>query len=204
VSMIEVFADVRCPFTHVGLRRLVERRAERGLTDVAVHVRAWPLELVNNERLDPVMIGEEVAALRAQVAPDMFKGFDPSHFAATSIPGLMLAAAGYEHSLATGEQVSLALRDCLFEYGADIAHPDVLARLAAATGMRVPLVSVRARVLADWRDGQRRGVIGSPHFFVGNEGTFCPSLDIARREGQLRITGDPGAFDVLLDRCLDA
>jgi hypothetical protein len=26
VTTIEVFADVRCPFTHVGLRRFVQRR----------------------------------------------------------------------------------------------------------------------------------------------------------------------------------
>ena len=30
---IEVFADVLCPFTHVGLRRLVARRTELGRDD---------------------------------------------------------------------------------------------------------------------------------------------------------------------------
>jgi predicted DsbA family dithiol-disulfide isomerase len=204
MSTIEVFADVRCPFTHVGLRRLLERRAERGHTDVAIRVRAWPLELVNDEPLDPIMIGEEIAALRAQVAPDLFNGFDPNHFAATSIPALMLAAAGYEHSLAAGEQISLALRDALFERGADISDPDVVARLAAATGIDVPLASMRAQILADWHEGQRRGVIGSPHFFRGDKGVFCPSLDISHTQGQLRITGDPVVFDALLDRRSDA
>src|SRR6478735_6336015 len=40
---IEVFADVRCPFAHVGLRRLVERRRALGRDDVRLVVRAWPM-----------------------------------------------------------------------------------------------------------------------------------------------------------------
>jgi predicted DsbA family dithiol-disulfide isomerase len=202
VRTIEVFADIRCPFTHVGLRRLVQRRDELGRTDVVVLVRSWPLELVNDEPLDPAMIGEEVAALRAQVAPDLFNGFDPNRFPATSIPGLMLAAAAYEHSLEAGENVSMALRDALFEHGADIADPEVLGRLGAAAGIQPPATAMRAKVLADWHQGQRRGVIGSPHFFAGTEGMFCPSLDISRVDGTLRIASHPVAFDTFLARCL--
>ena len=44
---IEVFADVLCPFTHVGLRAVAEQRARAGRDDVVIRVRAWPLELVN-------------------------------------------------------------------------------------------------------------------------------------------------------------
>src|SRR3954464_13451066 len=47
---IEVFADVACPFTHVGLCRLVARRRESN-SDAVLWVRAWPLELVNGEPL---------------------------------------------------------------------------------------------------------------------------------------------------------
>jgi hypothetical protein len=36
MTVIEVFADVACPFTHVGLRRFVDRRAELGRHDVSV------------------------------------------------------------------------------------------------------------------------------------------------------------------------
>ena len=78
--LIETFADVCCPFTHVGLRRLSDRRDHSGRTDVALWVRAWPLEIVNGDPLDPVMIAEEVDALRASVAPDLFASFDPSKF----------------------------------------------------------------------------------------------------------------------------
>ena len=58
MPVIEVFADVACPFTHIGLRRLVEQRAALGRDDVTLLVRAWPLELVNGKPLDPAFIYE--------------------------------------------------------------------------------------------------------------------------------------------------
>jgi predicted DsbA family dithiol-disulfide isomerase len=204
MATIEVFADVRCPFTHVGLRRLVDRRAVLGRADVGLRVRAWPLELVNDAPLDPAMIGEEVDALRLQVAPDLFTGFDPSRFPDSSLPGLILAATAYGHSLGAGERVSLALRHALFEDGLDIADDGVLLEIAAAAGVESPTEGVPETVLADWTSGRQRGVVGSPHFFVGDEGFFCPSLDISRVDGELRITSDRATFDAFVERCLQA
>jgi predicted DsbA family dithiol-disulfide isomerase len=202
MATIEVFADVRCPFTHVGLRRLVDRRAVLGRADVGLRVRAWPLELVNDAPLDPAMIGEEVDALRLQVAPDLFTGFDPSRFPDSSLPGLTLAATAYGHSLGAGERVSLALRDALFEDGLEIAHDGVLLEIAAAAGVESPTEGARETVLADWEEGRQRGVVGSPHFFVGDEGFFCPSLDISRVDGELRVSSDRATFDAFVERCL--
>ena len=75
MTAIEVFADVTCPFTHVGLRRLVDLRTQLGRPDVHLRVRAWPLEIVNGQPLDPDFIAEEVDDIRGQVAPDLFEGF---------------------------------------------------------------------------------------------------------------------------------
>ena len=202
MATIEVFADVRCPFTHVGLRRLVARRAALGRTDVGLRLRAWPLELVNDAPLDPIMIGEEIDALRAQVAPDLFRGFDRNRFPDSSLPGLMLAASAYDHSLAAGERVSLALRHSLFEDGLDIADGGVLGQIATAAGIEVPTGRAHTEVLADWDEGRQRGVVGSPHFFVGDEGFFCPTLDIARVDGQLRITTNEDSLTSFLDVAL--
>jgi predicted DsbA family dithiol-disulfide isomerase len=199
VATIEVFADVRCPFTHVGLRRLVDRRAALGRADVGLRVRGWPLELVNDAPLDPAMIGEEVDALRAQVAPDLFTGFDASRFPSSSLPGLVLAATAYGQSRGAGERVSLALRDALFEGGRDIADEGVLVDIAAVAGVKSPAEGGREQVLADWEEGRRRGVVGSPHFFVGDNGFFCPSLDISRVDGAMRITEDRATFDALME-----
>ena len=46
-TTIEVYADISCPFTHIGLRTILRRRNELGRDDVSVRVRSWPLEPVN-------------------------------------------------------------------------------------------------------------------------------------------------------------
>jgi predicted DsbA family dithiol-disulfide isomerase len=201
--VIEVFADVACPFTHMGLRRLVDRRRELAST-VVLRVRAWPLELVNGEPLAADLVAEEVRELREQVAPDLFAGFDATRFPATSLPAMDLAAAAYRRSAPLGERVSLALRHALFEEGRDIAATDVLADIAGAHGLGDSDAADRSAVLADWREGQRRGVLGSPHFFVDDESFFCPALEIARVDDRLRITRDTAGFETFLAHAFPA
>ncbi|MBI5087775.1 MAG: DsbA family protein [Actinobacteria bacterium] len=202
MTVIEVFADVTCPFTHVGLRRFVERRMQLGRKDVVLHVRAWPLEIVNGEPLDAHFIAEEIDDIRAQIAPTMFAHFDEASFPSSSMPALVLAAAAYEVGLPTGERVSLALRDLLFERGEDISDAGTLHRLAVEH--HVPLdLSDPHRVLADHTEGVERGVVGSPHFFTPAGGFFCPSLDVHRDAGgHLRITADERGFDQFVSTCL--
>jgi len=203
MTVIEVFADVACPFTHVGLRRFVDRRAELGRHDVTLRVRAWALEIVNDRPLDPHFIAEEIDDIRQQVAPALFRGFTEATFPASSLPALTLAAAAYDENLATGEKVSLALRDLLFEQGIDIADTAVLARLATDHDVSVDLTDSR-RVLEDHAEGVARGVVGSPHFFTPAGGFFCPSLDVHRDAGgHLRITSDTAGFDRFVATCFD-
>lgn len=197
--MIEVFADVICPFTHVGLRRLAARRDAEG-HDVRLHVRSWPLELVNGHPVDPATIAHEIAVIRDDAAPDLFAGFDADVFPATSIPAMALTAAAYRHDEATGEAVALELRDLLFEQGVDVADPGVLAALAARHGLPSTAPDERAAVEADYAEGQRRGVKGSPHFFVGGTDAFCPSLDISKPDGELRVAFDREAFEEFAER----
>ena len=200
-TVIEVFADVGCPFTHVGLRRFVERRAELGRDDAVLHVRAWPLEIINGKPLDPPFIAEEVDEIREQVASDLFTGFVESSFPASSIPALTLAAAAYQQDLATGERVSLALRDLLFEQGVDISDTAVLRRLADEHGLSVDLDDA-TQVHADHAAGVARNVTGSPHFFTPAGGFFCPALAVSRDDaGHLRITADLDGFGRFLNGC---
>jgi hypothetical protein len=179
----------------------MERRRASGRSDVGVWIRAWPLEIVNDAPLDPDHIGDEVDALRAQVAPDLFAGFDRARFPATSLPARVLSAAASERGAAVGEQVSLALRDAMFEHSRDIASAEVLLDIAGAAGIELPASEMRQRVLDDWEEGRQRGVTGSPHFFVGERGFFCPSLDIEHVDGHLEIASDPAVFDAFLDTC---
>ena len=200
-KVIEVFADVVCPFTHVGLKRLVAYRNEMGRDDVVLEVHAWPLELVNGELLPRDLLAEEVAELRADVAPELFAGFDPTLFPMTSLPALALAACAYRAGLRRGEQVSLALRDALFEHGRNIADPNELAAIADSYEIDPPADSDVAAVMADLERGRARRVIGSPHFFVDDGGFFCPALDIERVGRNLRIANDATSFAAFAEKC---
>jgi 2-hydroxychromene-2-carboxylate isomerase len=204
VAEIEVYADIWCPFAHAGLRWLVRRRQQLGREDVAIRVRAWPLELVNGAPLDPAVTAEHVADLRAQVAEESFRNFDPDHFPKTSLPALALAAAAYRRDGITGELVSLAVRDALFEEGLDISRPDVLAGVARAYGVDHPNEDDEGSVLLDWHSGETRSVKGSPHFFCGEIDSFCPSLDISRdEEGHLQVRRNMEALDAFLTKCFE-
>ncbi len=193
---IRIFADIVCPFTHVGLRRVARRRDEQG-TDLRLFVEAWPLEWVNGAPVDPALIAEEVAALRAQVAPDLFTGFDSDAFPATSVPALALAASAYQRDAPTGESVSFALRTAVFEEGRDVADAAVLRAIARRYELDLGATS-EAAVRQQYEEGQALGVVGSPYFVVGTEGHFCPSLDIAHHDGGFSIRFDPSAFDTFM------
>jgi predicted DsbA family dithiol-disulfide isomerase len=201
VRVVEVFADVRCPFTHVGLRRFVERRRACGQNEVVLRVRAWPLELVNGAPLDPAVVAEEIEALRAEVAADLFTGFGTRRFGPTSLPALDLAAAAYATSLEASEQVSLGLRDACFERGEDVTAPSVLASIAEQAGVDLPGDEVREQVLADWHEGQERGVIGSPHFFLGDRDWFSPSVHVSHSAGGYQVRYEPTELDAFFDAC---
>jgi len=178
---VEVFADVLCPFTHVGLHTLIDRRTERGLAEPRLRIRAWPLELINGQPLDAAHVAAEIDALRASVRPDLFAGFSQQNFPTTTVPAFGLAAAA-EHDPALSEQVGLALRDALYEQGRDIGEPAVVAEIGAGFGLTpLPADATDAAIRADWDEGKLRGVIGSPHFFTPDGGSwFCPGLDISR------------------------
>jgi predicted DsbA family dithiol-disulfide isomerase len=200
---IEVFADIWCPFAHVGLRAIEEQRARSGRSDVAIWVRAWPLELVNGTPLDPAVTAEHADDLRVQVAANLFTHLDVDRFPSSTLDALALANRAYRTDRQTGERVSFALRDALFEEGRDISDRATLESLAHEFGVVMPDESDRAGVLADWRDGQRRGVLGSPHFFCGDADVFCPSLDITKDPARgVSIVTDASRLTEFLARCL--
>ena len=135
-----------------------------------------------------------------QVAPDLFAGFDGARFPASSLPALALAAHAYRRGAQLGERVSLALRHALFEEGRDISAPEVLADIAQVHGLERPTAEDRAAVLADWEAGRRRGVQGSPHYFVGDESFFCPALEITHVGARLHIAIDATGFETFVAR----
>jgi predicted DsbA family dithiol-disulfide isomerase len=197
--VLEVFADVWCPFTHVGLRRLIEERDRRGRNDVVLRVRAWPLELVNGAPLSVALVAEEVHALRDVVAPDLFRGFNVERFPNTSLPALTLAASAYRRGDRTGERMSLALRTALFEEGRDVSDRAELAAIANAVDPDPARRDAEPAVYDDWEEGRRREVIGSPHFFFDDHNYFCPTLAIKRVDEHLQIRADPEGFAAFVE-----
>jgi 2-hydroxychromene-2-carboxylate isomerase len=200
-TVVEVFADIWCPYAHVGIRRFVHRRWAARRDDLVLHVRAWPLELVNGEPLDARHVAEQVDDLRRQVAPELFGGFDSSRFPRTTLPALDLVNDAYASGVGVGERASLAVRDALFERGDDISDPAVLERLRVDLALGPPRPDARNHILAEWAEGRRRGVVGSPHFFVGDSDFFCPTLQIERHDGQRHIRVDSRGFDEFFARC---
>ena len=199
---IEVFADIWCPFAHVGLRAVAERRREAGRDDVGIWVRAWPLELVNGAPMDPAKVAHHAHDLRSQVAPDLFAELDVDHFPTSTLEALALTARAYATGVDVGERMAFELRDRLFEHGQDIGDPDVVAAIGAEFGIGAPTDDDRAAVLADHQEGQRRGVIGSPQFFHAAGALFCPALSISRStEGELVVRPEIERLDAFLEEC---
>ena len=204
VRTVEVFAELLCPFTHVGLRTLIDRRPlER--PEPRLRIRAWPLELINGEPLDPHHVGAEISALRASVRPDLFSGFRADAFPRTSMPAYALtAAADRLGEPALVEEIGMALRNAVFEEGLDIGQRDVVATIADRYGIEpLDAEATAAAVRADLDEGRARGVIGSPHFFAEDgESGFCPSLAICRDDvGNFVVAWKQGT-EAFVDRLL--
>lgn len=191
-----VFADITCPFTHVGLRHFVAERGERG-ADRPLVVMSWPLELINGGPQTGPELAPKIAALQRTIAPDLFAGFDPEHFPASSLPALALVAAAYRLDQVAGEQLSMDVRTALFEEGADIADPEVLADLAEHCGL-ADLVGDDDQVTSDWHRGEALHVVGSPHFIVEGDDFFCPGLAITHEGDELSIAFDQTGFEAFL------
>jgi predicted DsbA family dithiol-disulfide isomerase len=202
METLEVWADLWCPFANVGLRAAKQACAELGHPEVVLVVRAWPLELVNGEPMDPGRAAANAAALRAQVSPELFGGVDPERFPSTTLPALALVHAAGRVDPSLGELVGFALRDALFEEGLDLADPAVLAELGARFGLPPVDEQDVAGVLADYEEGRARGVIGSPHFFCDHADHFCPSLEITSTESGRSIRRQQAELRGFLERCL--
>src|SRR5581483_9956175 len=117
----------------------------------------------------------------------------------TTMPALAAEAAGYRAGPEVGERFSLALRAALFERGDDVTDEGELIALATPLGVPAPLAEDRERVLADYEEGKRRGVTGSPHFFTPDgDDFFCPSLEISHEGGGISVSFDTEGFDAFV------
>ncbi len=199
-TRVEVFADISCPFTHCGLKKVTALFDELD-REVELIVRAWPLEWVNGEPLGADAVAIKSKALGEQLGVTYFDGFRPDRWPETTIPALNLVADAYEVDAATGLAVSLDLRTALFEEGRNVADPAVLVEIAGRHGLDAPATEASATVRTDYDEGKARGVRGSPDFWVGDDEFFCPSLSIGHDDqGALTAEFDPDGLREFIDR----
>ena len=77
----------------------------------------------------------------------------------------------------------------------------MLRAIATDHGLEVPRPQAVDKVFADWEDGKRRGVRGSPEFFVDGRGYFCPTLEITRIGEHVQIVRNLAGFESFLTAC---
>ena len=123
----------------------------------------------------------------------------------TTLPALACAHAANRHGTATGEAVSLALREALFEAGLDISRAPGAGR-DRRTVWRGPAGPPRrgwrARRLARGNGAGRQGLTT---LLLRGPDAFCPSLDISRDgQGHLTVKPDFEALDAFLKGCVGA
>ena len=85
MQTVEVYVDITCPFTHVGLKRVVQHVSETS-EPAEVVVRAWPLEWVNGAPLDIGAVLVKAAALTDQLGVDDFVGLRADAWPTSTIP----------------------------------------------------------------------------------------------------------------------
>lgn len=197
-ARLDIYADITCPFAHVGLKRVLDELGDLS-EQIEIVARAWPLEWVNGTPLEAASVEQKIGALRDQLGIELFAKFDPDAWPASTIPALNLAAEGFAVDTATGLGVSLAVRDALFEEGRDVGDPEVLAALAERFGLDAPAEEATDRVRSEFDEGRRRGVRGSPDFWLGDAEFFCPSLTLGNDDGVLTAEFDGDGMQHFLD-----
>jgi len=180
--VLTVFSDLYCPWAYVFSIRLRRARAAVGRPPVAW--RCWPLELVNDRGTPWETLSQEVPVL-TQLEPDHFSPPKRETWPSTFLPAMeALKVAGELGGPEAADRYDEAARRAFFLDRRDLSIRPTLAEIAAETGLdRTRFLDAfdggghRRSVVADWQEGRRRGVEGSPHVFLPDgSGHFNPGI----------------------------
>ena len=169
--MLTVYSDLHCPWAYVFSIRL--RRARTGVGHPPVAWRSWPLELVNERGTPWETLSQEIPVL-TQLEPDHFARPSRETWPSTFLPAMeALKVAGELGGAAAADRFDEAARRAFFLDGRDLSLRSTLAGIATEAGLEQPRFldafdggGHRRAVVADWEEGRRRGVQGSPHVFL--------------------------------------
>jgi predicted DsbA family dithiol-disulfide isomerase len=180
--VLTVFSDLHCPWAYLFSIRL--RRARTGVSDPPVAWRCWPLELVNERGTPWATVSQEIPVL-TQLEPDHFAAPRRETWPSTMLPAMeALKVAGELGGPEAADRFDEAARRAFFLDRRDLSIRPTLADLAAEAGLdRARFLDAfdggghRRSVIADWQEGRRRGVEGSPHVFLADgTGRFNPGI----------------------------
>lgn len=215
-----VFSDIACPWAHLAVHRLHERREALGLVgEVKFDHRAFPLEVVNRAGTSKPFLEVEIEALQGlepSAGWQVWRG-EPWTWPVTMLPALEAVQAAKQQSHEAAEALDLALRKAFFGASRCISLRHVILQVARS----VPAVdadrlqkdldsgAARSSVLQD-HESAGEAVRGSPHVFLP-DGTdaFNPGVeshwDGKPGRGTLVVDrNDVSVYDDLLQRAVSA
>jgi predicted DsbA family dithiol-disulfide isomerase len=206
--VLTVFSDLHCPWAYVLSIRL--RRARTAVGEPPVAWRCWPLELVNERGTPWETLSQEIPVL-TQLEPDHFAPPRRQTWPSTLLPAMeALKVAGELGGTEAADRFDEAARRAFFLDRRDLSIRPTLAEIAAEAGLdRARFLDafdgggLRRSVVADWQEGQRRGVEGSPHVFLPDgSGQFNPGIGKIDWVRGIPVPSgvDEGAIAKLLDR----
>jgi predicted DsbA family dithiol-disulfide isomerase len=180
--VLTVFSDLHCPWAYVFSIRL--RRARAGVGQPPVAWRCWPLELVNERGTPWDSLSQEIPVL-TQLEPDHFAPPRRETWPSTLLPAMeALKVAGELGGPQAADRFDEVARRAFFLDRRDLSIRPTLLDLAAGAGLDREAFQVafdggghRRGVIADWQEGRRRGVEGSPHAFLPDgSAVFNPGI----------------------------
>jgi predicted DsbA family dithiol-disulfide isomerase len=180
--VLTVFSDLHCPWAYLFSIRL--RRARTAVGQPPVAWRCWPLELVNERGTPWDTVSQEIPVL-TQLEPDHFAPARRDTWPSTLLPAMeALKVAGEQGGPEAADRFDQLARRAFFLDRRDLSIRPTLLVLAAGAGLvRAGFQDAfdggghRRSVVADWQEGRRRGVEGSPHAFLPDgTGVFNPGV----------------------------
>ena len=193
---IEVFADIWCPFAHVGLRAIQERAGpERSHRRVDL---GPSVAVAIGERRAPRSDGHLATRRRTceSRSPRSCSATSTSdRFPTSTLDALALANRAYRSGLHSGERASFALRDALFEEGRDVSDPRRPRIPGERSGRGHARRSPTARL--SWRTGTKEsGAVSSAHHISSVATPTCSALRSTSRRKPSRACRSSGTLRV--------
>lgn len=172
-----MFGDIGCPWAHLAVYRLHTTRTKLGL-EGSVHfdVRAFPLEILNEQPTPKLILDAEIAvvgALEPKAGWQMWQRPD-QEYPVTTLPPMEAVEAAKEQGLRASEELDRALRIALFGQSRTVSMRHVIKEIAeecpnvGADEVMAALDDGRARdaVMQQARCSETERVDGSPHLFL--------------------------------------